>query len=136
MDQRQVDLDDVEAELAQQPQAGIAGTHVVGGHADAGALDADERSAQSLGVADALALRQLQRDSIRGHAVPAEDGQEGRGAELGRLQRARRDVDAEAHPIGQVAGAAQDDVERVPIEVGDAAGDLGRVEHRACVREG
>src|SRR5262245_44937392 len=36
LDQRQVDLDDVEAELAEKPQAGVAGPDVVGGETDAG----------------------------------------------------------------------------------------------------
>ena len=38
LDERQVDLDDVEADLAQQPQAGIARANVVGGDTDPGAL--------------------------------------------------------------------------------------------------
>ena len=33
LDQRQVDLHDLEADLAEQAQAGVAGTHVVGGQA-------------------------------------------------------------------------------------------------------
>ena len=35
LDEREVDLDDVELELAQQPQPGVAGPDVVGGEADA-----------------------------------------------------------------------------------------------------
>ena len=36
LDERQVDLDDVELDLAQQPEAGVAGADVVGGEPHAG----------------------------------------------------------------------------------------------------
>ena len=39
LDQREVDLDDVEGDLAEEAQAGVAGTHVVGGDAQAVLLE-------------------------------------------------------------------------------------------------
>ena len=46
LDQRQVDLDDVELELAEQPQPGVAGTDVVGREADPGDAARLDRAAQ------------------------------------------------------------------------------------------
>ena len=62
LDQREVDLDDVEAELAEQPQAGVAGPDVVGGDADARDPAGLEGAAEPVDVLDGLALGQLQDD--------------------------------------------------------------------------
>ena len=60
--QRQVDLDHVETELAQQPKAGVARADVVGRDPHAGVLDRDERGPEPVGVPDRLALGQLEDD--------------------------------------------------------------------------
>ena len=68
LDERQVDLDDVEAELAEQPQAGVAGADVVGREPDAGDAAGLDGLAQPVEVLDRLALGQLEDDRGGGRA--------------------------------------------------------------------
>ena len=93
LDERQVDLDDVELELAEQPQPGVAGTDVVGGEADPGDAAVLGRAAQPADVLDRLALGQLEDDVARVEAVPDQHAQQGVDAELVDLHRPRREVD-------------------------------------------
>ena len=79
LDERQVDLDDVELELAEQPQPGVAGTDVVGGEPDAGDAAGLDRAAQPVDVLDGLALGQLEDDVARVEAVPDRSSAAGRG---------------------------------------------------------
>ena len=66
LDERQVDLDDVEAQLAQQPQAGVAGTDVVGRDADAGdaaGLDGAAQPSMSSTASRSVSSRTIRRGS-------------------------------------------------------------------------
>ena len=62
---RQVELDDVEAELAEQAQAGVAGPNVVGRDAHASALKRGQVALQPGEILDVLALGQLDDDARR-----------------------------------------------------------------------
>ena len=62
--ERQVDLDDVEVDLAEQPQAGVAGADVVGGEAHPGPAAGLDVRPQLVEVLDLLALGQLEHDPV------------------------------------------------------------------------
>ena len=79
LDERQVDLDDVEPELAEQPQPGVAGADVVGGEPDAGDPAGLDRAAQPADVLDRLALGQLEDDVARVEAVADDASAAARG---------------------------------------------------------
>ena len=59
LDERQVDLDDVELDLAQQPEAGVPRADVVGGEPHADPPARFGVAAQTLEVVDLFALGQL-----------------------------------------------------------------------------
>ena len=63
--EREVDLHDVEADLREEAQAGVAGADVVGRDADAGVLEQRDVAAQPVEVGDVLALGQLDDDAAR-----------------------------------------------------------------------
>ena len=89
LDQREVDLDDVEAKLAEQPQARVPGADVVGGHADPGHPAGVDGAPQPTDVLDRLALGQLE-DQVAGiQSVPIDHLEERVDAELVRLERSR-----------------------------------------------
>src|SRR4029079_4235079 len=69
LDQRQVDLDDVELELAEEAKPGVAGADVVGGEADAGDAAVLSRATKSGDVLYSLAFGQLEDDVPRIQAV-------------------------------------------------------------------
>ena len=71
--EREVDLDDVEAQLGEQAQAGVAGAHVVGRDAHAGMLQAGHVAAQAVEVGDGLALGELDDDATRAEPVAGQD---------------------------------------------------------------
>ena len=79
LDERQVDLDDVELELAEEPEPGVAGADVVGGEADAGDPAVLGRAAQPADVLDSLAFGQLEDDVARVEAVAGRACAGGRG---------------------------------------------------------
>ena len=93
LDQRQVDLDDVEAQLAQQAEAGVPGADVVGRDANAGHPAGLHGDPQAVDVLDRLALGQLEDDPPRIEPVPDDHAQERVDAELVHLERPRREVD-------------------------------------------
>ena len=63
-DERQVDLEDVVLDLAQQAQAGVAGADVVDRHADLVPAQRRDRLLEPLQVVDALAFGELD-DELR-----------------------------------------------------------------------
>jgi hypothetical protein len=71
--ERQVDLDDVEMELAEESQAGVAGTDVVGGEAHPRPPAGLDVRPELVEVLDLLALGQLEHDPVERDVVPAED---------------------------------------------------------------
>ena len=95
LDQRQVDLDDVEVDLAQEPQAGVAGADVVRREAHPGPPTGGRVAPQLLQVLDLLALGQLDDQLLRADAAAAEDRGQLDRVELVGLERARREVDAQ-----------------------------------------
>ena len=78
LDQAQVDLDDVEAQVAQQPQARVAGAQVVGGKAHPRGAAGVELVADLLDVADRLVLGQLDHQPLRREAVAGQDAEHAR----------------------------------------------------------
>ena len=79
LDEREVDLDDVEPELAQEAQPGVPGADVVGGEADAGDPAGIDRLAQPADVLDRLTFGELEDDAARVQAVADDDPRAGRG---------------------------------------------------------
>ena len=142
LDQRQVDLDDVEVDLAEEPQAGVPGTHVVGGEPHPGPAAGGRVAAQLLQVLDLLALGELDDQLVGPDAAPAEDRRQLDRVELVRFEGARRDVDAQVHARLEAVDAAGDDVEAGHVELDRASGALGggeqavRVGHRRRRRSG
>ena len=82
-------------QLAEQAQAGIAGSHVIGSDSDAGDPTGRQVGTQAIDIVDRLALGQLKHDPIRIDASRVEADQELADAELLRLERERRDVNAQ-----------------------------------------
>ena len=76
LDQRQVDLDDVELDLGQEPETGVAGTDVVRGQADAGGAAGCRVAPQPVEVVDLLALGQLDDELGREDPAAFEDGRQ------------------------------------------------------------
>ena len=81
LDQREIDLHDVELELAEQPQAGVAGSHVIGRDPHPLPTEHGKRRPQPVQVLDGLALGQLQDDPGRVDPATAGEGQELLGRE-------------------------------------------------------
>ena len=136
LDQRQVDLDDVEAELAEQPQPGVAGADVVGGDAAcrrpgrprrrgaAGRCPRPPRARSARGRRGAGPAPW--RTIIRSSAWTLNSSD---------LQRPRRQVDRQRAGQAQPRGGLHDRVEAGEVELGGPAGRLGGGEHRAGVGE-
>ena len=81
LDQRQVDLDDVELDLAQQPETGVAGPDIVGRDAHPRLATGSHVPSQLLEVLDLLPLRQLEHELVGRDPVTTEDR-----AQLARLE--------------------------------------------------
>ena len=131
LDQRQVDLDDVEPELAEQPQAGVPGADVVGRDPDAGHAARLDRAPQPVQVLDRLALGQLEDDPARVQPVADDQADQRVDAEVVHLHRPRREVDREVAGQAQAGGGLHDRVQAGEVELAGPAGHLGRGEHRA-----
>ena len=71
LDERQVDLDDIEVDLAEQPQACVAGADVVGGQPHPGPAAGLDVRPQLVEVLDLLALGQLEHDPVERDLVAA-----------------------------------------------------------------
>ena len=134
--QREIDLHDVEAHLAEQPQAGVAGADVVGGEAHAGMLQGRHVAAQTVEVGDGLALGQLDDDPPRADLVARQDLQQPRGAEVLHLQRLRREVDGHDLVAVDARAAGGHDLEAGQVELDGAAGGSSSGEELAGVGEG
>src|SRR4051794_26614072 len=93
--EREVDLDDVEVDLAEQAQPGVSGTDVVRGEAHPRPTTRLDVGPQLVEVLDLLALGQLEDDPVERDVMAAEDCLQVADAELARLERPRRQVDAE-----------------------------------------
>ena len=89
LDQAQVELDDVEAELAQQAQAGVAGPNVVGRHAHACALKRGQVALQLGEILDVLTLGQLDDNARRLDALREQHVDDPLHREVRRLEEAR-----------------------------------------------
>src|SRR5207247_1137360 len=83
-------LDDVEADLAQEAEAGVAGPDVVGRETHAGAATGIDVLPQLIEVLHALSLGQLEDDLVERDPVAVEDRLELADPAQGRLQRPRR----------------------------------------------
>ena len=73
LDQREVDLDDVELDLAQEPEPGVAGPDVVSGQPESGPPTGRRIAAKALEILDFLALGELDHDLRRRDATAFED---------------------------------------------------------------
>ena len=135
LDQRQVDLDDVELELPEQAQAGVAGAHVVRGDPDAVAAQQVERRAQPGQVLHGLALGELEHDPRSVDVAPPGHREQLARLEGVRLERPRRQVDREVVGGIQVPRAGQDRVQAGHVQLDRVAGGLGGDEQGAGVRE-
>ena len=135
LDERQVDLDDVEPDLAQQAQAGVAGPDVVGRDPHAGGAAGLDGAAQSLEVLDALAFGQFEDHGRRVHAVALEHAQERRHAELVRFERPRREVDRQRAGQPERRERREDRRQAGEVELDGAARLLGGGEQLARVGE-
>ena len=71
--ERQVDLDDVEVDLAEQPEPGVARADVVRGEAHPGPAAGLDVPPELLEVLDLLSLGELQHDPVERDAVGLED---------------------------------------------------------------
>ena len=89
LDEGQVDLDDVEVDLGQESQSGVAGTDVVGRETHPGATARGRVATELLEVLDLLALGELDDQLLGADAAASEDRRELDRVELVRLQRAR-----------------------------------------------
>ena len=73
LDERQVDLHDVELHLAQEPETGVPGPDIIGGEPQAGGSQRLHVATKLVKVLDLLAFRQLQHDPVERDRVPSED---------------------------------------------------------------
>ena len=89
LDERQVDLQDVEADLGEEAEPGIAGADVIGREADAGAPASLEARARAVEVVQLLPLGELDDQALRRERVSRQDGKERAAAELRGLERRR-----------------------------------------------
>ena len=89
----EIDLEDVEAQLGEEPQAGVAGADVVRGEADGGSAARLDAAADPARVEQALALGELDDQAVGREVVPRQDGEQRARVELGRLDRGRLEVE-------------------------------------------
>ena len=133
--QREIDLDDVEADLRKQAQAGVAGADIVDGESDAGSTAGFDPAAHAGDVVHLLALGELDHEALRREVVALEDGDDRAAAELRRLGGGRREVDAEELLLGQIGGARDDRLDARQVERHEPATGLGRREERRRIGE-
>ncbi len=126
--ERQVDLDDVEVDLAQEPQAGVAGADVVGREAHPRAPARGGVAPELLEVLDLLALGELDDQLLRADPAAAEDRGQLDRVELVGFERPRREVDAQVDPRVEAVEAVGDDRQAGHVELDRAIGALGRGE--------
>jgi hypothetical protein len=135
LDERQVDLHDLEADVAEEPETGVARSDVVGREAHPGAAARLDVLPELVEVLDLLALRQLQDHLVEGDSVAVEDRLQVADAEEVGLERSRREVDADVDALLELPDPARDDLEAEEVELDGPTGRLGRREHRAGVPE-
>ena len=136
LDERQVDLDDVEVDLAEEPQAGVAGADVVRGEAHAGPSAGGGVPPELLEVLDLLALGELDDQLLGADPAAAEDRRELDRVELVGLEGPRREVDAQVDPVVEAVEPVGDDRQAGHVQLDRPVGALGggeqgvRVGHR------
>ena len=135
LDEREVDLDDVERDLAQEAQPGVARPDVVGGDAHARGPDPLQVALQAGQILDGLALGELDDDLARLQPVAAQDPDQLADLELLGLEAPRRQVQAQVEPPGELPDPGGDRLDRGHVELHDPVGDLGCREQARGVRE-
>src|SRR4029079_19728637 len=133
LDQGQVDLDDVELDLGQEPEAGVAGAAVVRSEADAGGSAGGRIVPQAVEVVDLLPLGQLDDELGRKDPAAFEDGRQLARMEQLRFERARGQVDAQVDVRLELADAVGDHLQAGEIELDGPIGPFGGGEQGARV---
>ena len=112
-------------DLAQEAEAGVAGADVVGREPHPRPAAGLDVRPQLVEVLDLLALGQLEHDPVERDVVALEDRLELADPEVVRLERPRREVDAEVRiAVGQ-PGAFGDGLQAGQVELDGPVGGLG-----------
>src|SRR3954449_11127696 len=122
LDERHVDLDDVESDLAQQAEAGVARADVVRGKADPGDTTRLDGLAHPADVLDRLPFGELEDDVARVEPVADDHPQQRVDAEPVHLHGPWRQVDRQRPRQTQARRGLHDGVDAREIELAGAPG--------------